>query len=122
MRDRIAAFERAFVAAVDDDLNLSQALGQVFEFMRDVNKLEPQGAAAQAAAAAVRRADEILGVLKPADEAAAGDDARIEALLRERQEARAARDFARADEIRDRLLDEGIIIEDTKDGARWYRK
>ena len=49
-------------------------------------------------------------------------EAEIEALVNERQEARASRNFARSDEIRDELAARGIILEDTKDGVRWKRK
>ncbi len=115
------AFLTAFTEAVEDDLNMSKALGHVFDFMREVNKAEPAGAAARAAAQAMRRADEILGILE-AEEAGGQDDARIDALVEERLQARQARDFARADAIRDQLAQEGIVLEDKKDGTRWYRK
>ena len=51
----------------------------------------------------------------------AGDDARIQALVEERNAAKQARDFARADAIRDRLAGEGILLEDTPSGVRWRR-
>ncbi len=116
----IRAFEEGFIAAVDDDLNMSQALAQVFDFMREVNRLEPAGADARRAAEVLRRADTILGLLK--DEAGDGADAEIDALVAQRVAARKARDFARSDEIRDQLAARGIVIEDTPQGPRWYRK
>ncbi|MBP6876244.1 MAG: cysteine--tRNA ligase [Candidatus Eisenbacteria bacterium] len=115
-------FLAEFEEAVSDDLNMSKALGQVFDFMREVNRLAPQGEAARAAAKAIRRADEILGILEPAKGAASGDDAEIDELVRRRTEARKNRDFAESDRIRDELARRGIVIEDTKGGARWYRK
>jgi len=114
------AFLERFTAAIDDDLNMSQALACVFDFMREVNREEPQGAEAWAAAAAMRRTDKVLGILK--EDAGSGDDAEIDALVQERLDARAAKDFARADAIRDELAARGIILEDKKDGTRWYRK
>ena len=114
------AFLERFTDAVDNDLNMSKALGHLFDFMRDENKSAPHGAAARAAADAVRRVDLILGILK--EESGGEDEAEIEALVQERQAARQGRDFARSDEIRDLLSARGITIEDTPDGVRWYRK
>lgn len=116
-----ARFLAQFTAALEDDLNMSAALGALHDFMREVNKIELTGAAARAALAALRRADEILGILA-APEAAGAQDAEIEALVQERESARRARDFARADQLRDELARRGVVIEDTKGGTRWYRK
>lgn len=118
--DVTQAFLQEFIGAVDDDLNMSKALGSLFDFMREENRVDPHGADARGAADAVRRADEILGVLK--EEAITQEDARIDALVQERRDARKAKDFARADEIRERLAAEGVILEDTQGGTRWYRK
>ncbi len=113
---------RQFEAGMDDDLNTAQALGAVFEFIREVNTLMdggkfPAGNAADAAAV-LDLFDSIFDVLKtqagkqlPAEE--------IEKLIAERLTARKARNFARSDEIRDELEDKGVILEDTRDGTRW---
>jgi cysteinyl-tRNA synthetase len=61
-------------------------------------------------------------VLNPAPSAAALTDAEIDTRVAERNAARKARNFARADEIRAELLEKGIVIEDTRDGVRWKRK
>jgi cysteinyl-tRNA synthetase len=116
----IEAFLKGFTEAIDDDLNMSQALAQVFDFMREANRLEPVGEGAQRAAEAMRRADRVLGLLARAEAGAA--DAEIEALVQERITARKARDFARSDQLRAELAARGIIVEDTPQGARWYRK
>ena len=120
MAEVVRVFLGQFTEAVDDDLNLSKALGHLFDFMREANRREVTGDEAREAVGAIRRIDEILGVLQ--EEAGDEEDGRINALVAERVEARKARDFARADEIRDQLLAEGIVIEDTKGGQRWYRK
>jgi len=118
--DEVESFVRRFTEAIDDDLNMSKALGHVFDFMRETNKRDLQGTGARAAADAMRGADEMLGILE--EEAGTGEDAEIEALVQERIEARKGRNFARSDEIRDQLAARGIILEDMKEGTRWYRK
>ncbi len=68
------------------------------------------------------RFDRVFDILEPRREAGAIPDAAIQSLVDERNAARKARNFARADEIRKELLDKGVILEDTKDGVRWKRK
>jgi cysteinyl-tRNA synthetase len=62
----------------------------------------------------------VLGIFDLVEEGSLDDE--IEALVQEREEARAKRDFARSDELRDLLAEKGIILEDTRDGVRWKRK
>jgi cysteinyl-tRNA synthetase len=70
--------------------------------------------------------DEVLGVLDIpgllGDSVAHGEDERIEKLVEERNQARKNKDFARGDEIRDMLLEEGIILKDSPEGTKWHRK
>jgi cysteinyl-tRNA synthetase len=112
---------KKFTAALDDDLNVSSAWGAVFDWVRDCNRrladnaLTPAEAASELAA--WERIDTVLGVGKPEEEA----PAELTALLEERAEARAAKDFARADAIRDELAKQGWAIEDTAKGARLKR-
>jgi cysteinyl-tRNA synthetase len=123
-----------FVAALDDDLNTSAALAAVHNTVREGNTALEAGddAAARGAAASVRAMTGVLG-LDPLDEQWAEDPsteagaqvaltALVEHVLTQRQEARAARDFAAADELRDRLLAAGIAVEDTSDGPQWTIK
>ena len=68
------------------------------------------------------RFDRIFAVLEPTQAAGGLSDARVEELIQERAAAKKARNFARSDQIRQELLDAGIILEDTKEGTRWKRK
>jgi cysteinyl-tRNA synthetase len=110
-----------FEESLDDDLNIAGALGAIFEMVREVNRaiadrqLSP--AAAEQVTALMHRFDTVLGVLAADDEV----DDRAEALLRERQEARQQRDFARADAIRDELQHMGYAVEDSPQGSRLKR-
>ncbi|MFO7900273.1 MAG: cysteine--tRNA ligase [Planctomycetota bacterium] len=113
-----ADFERE----MDDDLNIAPALAHVFEFIRQVYKLEVGAADGRKCADAVRRIDTVLGVLPQAGEGEEELDDEVEALIAERQKARADGDYARADAIRDQLAARGITLKDTPDGVRWERK
>jgi len=116
----IADVETDFEAALDDDLNIAGALGQLFDFVRDVNKLGVGVADGAKCAATVRKLDTILGVL-PAAEEEHVLDADIQKLVDEREAARKSKEFARADAIRGELHAQGIILKDTPGGVRWER-
>jgi cysteinyl-tRNA synthetase len=77
---------------------------------------------AASAAGVIERFDAIFDVLRPTVAAGAPADSDVEASIAERAAAKKARDFKRADRIRDELLEKGVILEDTKDGVRWKRK
>jgi cysteinyl-tRNA synthetase len=113
-----------FEAGMDDDLNTAQALAAIHTLVRDVNIILAQGELRDddrhAVLQSLDRFDTVLGVL--GEEQVGMLDNEIEALLEERVQARAARNFARSDEIRDLLTARGIILEDTKQGTRWKRK
>ncbi len=113
-----------FEAAMDDDLNTAVALAAVHNLVREINTvLASDGLKAddrEAVLNAIAAFDSVLGIFGPESDEML--DAEIEALIRERQDARRNRDFARSDEIRDTLAAQGIILEDTKDGVRWKRK
>ncbi len=132
---RAARAIEQFDAALDDDLNTAEALAAVFNLIRDTNTAMDQGAFRAGDAVALEDAlthsDRVLAVLNDDDRqklaglqkspAAGLSDAEVEALIAERGQARARRDFKRSDEIRDELQRLGIILEDTKDGVRWKR-
>jgi cysteinyl-tRNA synthetase len=117
------ACEDAFIEAMDDDLNISGALAAVFDFLRDVNKLIDEGKAgsdgAQHALALLDRLNAVTGIFAPPTEAEAPKD--VLDRVSERQQARRNKDFARSDALRNELLAEGWVIEDTPDGPRVKR-
>lgn len=114
---------KLFEAAMDDDFNTAAALAAIHDLVRDVNTaLASEGLTADGREVVldiVSKFESVLGIFGCEDDEML--DAEIDALIEERQGARADRQFARADEIRDELASKGIILEDTKDGVRWRR-
>ena len=116
-----------FYAAMDDDFNAPEALAVLFELAREVNRALTAGdsAAAGAYAAQLRQLGQLLGLLTQTPAAflqgADADVVEIEALIAERNAARAAKDWARADAARDKLAAMQIELEDTATGTRWRR-
>ena len=119
----------AFRAALEDDLNSAEALAALFIFVNRVNgELDAASDLAEsdleAARGALASMDEVMGLLSVARENLDVDDdvaSAIESLIAERKAARADRDFARADAIRDELGERGIVLEDSAGGTRWKR-
>ncbi len=119
----VALAEQAFRKALADDLNTSAALAAVFElrnvYLRD--GLPPPEAAA-ALDFLVGPVNQVLGIFTSQETPHAGlSDVEVEELIAQRSAARAAKDWARADEIRDLLQAEGIVTEDRPDGVHWHR-
>ena len=116
----------AFRAAMDDDLNTAEALGAVFEYIREVNIAMDKGeflaGNVDLAKAVLNLFDLVFDVLRPTPGADGLSDEQIEAKIEARRQAKKSRNFAEADRIRVALLEHGVIIEDTKDGVRWKRK
>ena len=113
-------------AALDDDLNTPAALAEIARIAGEARKAT-SGEVKAALKAQLLGAGKVLGLLQqtPSEWFARGasgdDDARIQSLVDERGTAKQARDFARADAIRQQLADEGILLEDTPQGVRWKR-
>jgi len=124
LQERLKSALAEFEAGMDDDLNTSVALAAVHDLKREVNTALDEKALREDDRAAVLalldRFNSVLNVF-PEDEPALLD-ADIQRLIDERQEARHRRDFSRADEIRDQLATQGIVLEDTRDGVRWKRR
>ena len=112
---------------LDDDLNTPSALAEIARLASEARKAESIEAKRKAKSVLLG-AGQVLGLLQQsptewfARGASGDDDARIQQLVDERIAAKQARDFARADAIRDQLADEGIVLEDTPQGVRWVRK
>ena len=116
-------YKAQFIEAMDDDLNTADALGALFMMVRDINKAVADKAGKTALEACLKGFNELCDVLgllyvKKDDSL----DAEVEELIAQRTAARKAKDFKNADEIRDKLSEVGIILEDTRVGVKWSRK
>jgi len=118
---------RGFEEAMDDDLNLPEAMGAVFTGVREANRILDTGPVSADAGAGMQQlvdeVDDILGVLELVDRDAGGAlSAEEQELLDARARARAAGDYAESDRLRDVLAERGIVVEDTPQGQRWRRR
>lgn len=114
--------KQEFITAMDDDLNTADALAAVFTLVRDINTAIANGAGKDTLTACAAAFDELTGVLGLVyNRKTESLDQEIEDLIAKRTEARKNRDFKTADEIRDKLKDMGIILEDTPQGVKWTR-
>ena len=108
---------------MDDDCNTADAIAAVFELVRTINSLVKDTSSVAFVKTARKKLGllcDVLGIIleEPKDEL----ETEIEELIAERQAARKAKNFQRADEIRSQLDEMGIVLEDTREGVKWHRK
>lgn len=119
----VDALKEKFDASMDDDLNTADAIAAIFEIVKLANTYcngESSKAFVQDIKEVIIKLCDILGLIVEQEEELLDEE--IEKLIEERQMARKNKNFVRADEIRDELLNKGIILEDTREGVRWKRK
>lgn len=111
-----------FEAAMEDDFNTADALAAVFELVKFANTHAKEGGSRAFAEGLLQEITQLCGVcgliVEQKEEIL---DSEIEDLIAQRQEARKAKNFGRADEIREELLQKGIVLEDTREGVKWKR-
>jgi len=126
LADEIGRARAAFTAAMDDDFNTALAISAIFDFCHVLNNNLAAGPVArpdaEAALGLFADFEAVLGMIIPKEQGASGlEEQLLDLILSIRQQARAAKNWAMADGIRDGLKELGIVIEDTKEGARWKR-
>ena len=117
-----AELVKKFEAAMDDDFNTADAISAIFEMVKLSNSTiseESSRAYLEELKGSIERLCEVLGIITEKKAEVLDDE--IEAMIEERQQARKAKNFALADEIRGKLLDMGIVLEDTREGVKWKR-
>lgn len=116
--DRLKTYEKRFDDAMDDDMNTADALGAIFELVKDANVTIQPGASKKAAEAALNSLEaicDVLGLLSKKEDELPEE---IAVLVKERAEARKNKDWARSDELRNQIVSAGYILEDTKQGQK----
>ncbi len=124
--ETIKKVQQDYIAAMDDDFNTAGAIAALFTLVREVNSYINAGSGnkqvLEAARQLVSEMDGVLGLLPTAEQEVEILDEEITRLIEEREQARASKNYQRADEIRDYLQKQGILIEDTPEGVKWKRK
>ena len=122
LNENTQEFVSGFEAAMEDDFNTADAIASVFELVKFANTTATSANSKeflQGLYDKIVTLTDILGLIVEKEEELLAED--IEALIEERQAARKAKNFQRADEIRNELLEKGIILEDTREGVKWKR-
>jgi cysteinyl-tRNA synthetase len=124
--DGESSYSKQFSAAMNDDFNVPEALAVLFDLAKEINKLkETDLKQAAKLGNLLKDLAKILGILRQDPESffkgSEADVSEIEALIKRRNQARKDRDFKAADEVRDALLKQGIVLEDTANGTLWRK-
>lgn len=122
IEQKLTEYVTKFEQAMEDDLNTADAISAIFELVKFTNSNVTSDSAKTIVIKAldtIRQLCDVLGIITKVEKEILDSD--IEALIEERQAARKAKNFARADEIRDMLAEQGIILEDTREGVKWKR-
>lgn len=119
---KLEQYKQDFIKEMDDDFNAANGITVVYELAKTMNIYSEQAEVSQKVLEAMQQLmSELLQIFGIAFEAEEMLDEKVEQLIEERNEARAAKNFQRSDEIRDLLKAEGIILDDTPQGTRWRR-
>lgn len=120
--DKLDDYRQRYIRAMDDDFNTADAISVIFDLVKDININISENSTKKIAKDCIDILQELgkpLGILQKNTNGSLEDD--IQKMIDKRQSARAAKDYALADKIRDELKDMGIILEDTKNGVKWRR-
>ena len=115
---KVQAAREGFDAAMDDDLNTADAIGKLFELVRAANAGLDENSPKAAVKAVLDTLDELAGVLGILSRKTAADDAKVQELLAQRAEARANKNWAESDRLRDEIVAMGYVLKDTKQGQQ----
>ena len=118
----VDAFVKKFEDAMDDDFNTADGIAAIFELVKHVNSTATEASSKAYLDYALSKLEtlcDVCGIITEKKEEILDEE--IEALIAERKEARKAKNFARADEIRNELAAKGILLEDTREGVKWKR-
>lgn len=121
-KNQINALVEKYEAAMDDDFNTADAISAIFELVKLSNSTTDEESSLEYVTLlknTIEKLCDILGIITEKEEVILAEE--IEAMIAARQQARKDKDFALADEIRGKLLDQGIVLEDTREGVKWKR-
>ena len=122
---KASEFVKKFEEAMDDDNNTANAIAAVFDLVKYSNSNVSSDNTKQFAEAMyeiLTELTDVLGIILEKEEEAQGDEDYINEMIEKRAQAKKDKDFALADQIRDELLEKGIVLEDTREGTKWSRK
>jgi cysteinyl-tRNA synthetase len=119
INELIKVYKKKFEDSMDDDLQISEALAAVFEFIKAANKLEISKEDANKAKKVILNFNKVLGIKGLGEKQEINRE--IVELIQKREQARKNKDYIAADKIRDQLKEKGILLEDTPQGVRWKK-